>query len=406
MNHCDGCHDAGVLVHNGRIAAVGTADHLHAVMAANHWDRRAFASIDAAGKAVVPGLVDCHTHLVFAGHRAEEFFWRLAGDNYLDILARGGGILSTVKATRRASRAQLLAGGLGRLDALLSFGVTTVEAKSGYGLDLDTEIKQLEVTAELNRRHCIDVVPTFLGAHALPPEFAGRADDYIDWLITAVLPLVAAKKLAVFCDVFCETGVFSIAQSRRLLTAAATLGLKAKLHADEMSPLGGAELAAELKAVSADHLLHASAKAMAAMANAGVVAVALPVTAFGLRQPYADAAAVIGAGCALALSTDLNPGTCFSESIPLLVALAAIHMNLTPEQILNALTINAAAALDRADTTGSIDVGKAGDLVILEDPHYRFMAYRLGVNTVEKVIKAGNLVFDKTQGGVLPCSRI
>jgi imidazolonepropionase len=405
MSVCQEITEAGVLSHQGRIAAVGSAGHIAAVMTANGWKREDFTVIDAAGKAVVPGLIDGHTHLVFAGHRTDEFFWRLRGDSYLDILGRGGGILSTVAATRQASVEALTEAGLQHLDTMLGFGVTTVEAKSGYGLDLATEIKQLEVAGRLNRRHCIDVVPTFLGAHAVAPEFKGRPEAYVDWMIAEALPEVARRGLAEFCDVFCETGVFSVAQSRRLLAAARDLGFKLKIHADEMTPLGGAELAAELEAVSADHLLHASPGGLRAMAQAGVVAVLLPTTAFGLRQPYADAGAMLAAGCAVALATDFNPGTCFSESIPLVAALAAVHLNLGPAQILNALTINAAASLGRAGTLGSLDVGKAADLVILAHPSHAFLAYRLGVSTVEKVVKAGCLVFDRNQGGLMPCSR-
>ena len=278
---------------------------------------------------------------------------------------------------------------------MLAFGVTTVEGKSGYGLDRETEIKQLEVMADLNRLHPLDVVPTFMGAHAVLPEFKGREDAYIDFVLADVVPEVASRKLAEFCDVFCEKNVFSVAQSRRLLTSAAASGLKAKLHADEIVQLGGAELAAEIGAVSADHLLHVSEDGIRAMAGAGVVATLLPATAFSLREPYARGRYMIDAGCAVALATDFNPGSCYCESIPLIAALAALYMNLTPEEIVTALTINGAAALGRADRIGSLDPGKQGDVVILENPSYRFIPYHIGVSTVEKVIKRGTLVFDK-----------
>ena len=387
--------DGAVVIEDGRISCVGPTTEVLTQLKASGKDVSIFEAIDASGRAVLPGFVDSHTHLVFGGFRAEEHVWRLKGDSYMDILRRGGGILSTVRATRGASQAELTAAGLKRLDSMLSFGVTTVEGKSGYGLDRTTEIKQLEVMAELNRRHPLEVVPTFMGAHAVLPEYKGREDDYIDFMLAEVVPEVAARGLAEFCDVFCERNVFSVAQSRRLLTQAMESGLKPKLHADEIVRLGGAELAAEIGAVSADHLLHASDEGLQAMAAAGVVATLLPATAFSLREPYARGRFVIDAGGAVALATDFNPGSCFSESIPLVAALAALYMNLTPEEIVTALTINAAAALGRAQAIGSLDPGKQGDVVILENPSYRFIPYHLGVSTVEKVIKRGTLVFDK-----------
>jgi imidazolonepropionase len=286
---------------------------------------------------------------------------------------------------------------------MLSFGVTTVEGKSGYGLDRETEIKQLEVMADLNRRHPLDVVPTFMGAHAVPPSYKGGEEAYIDFLLEEVVPEVASRRLADFCDVFCEKNVFSIEQSRRLLAAAAESGLKAKLHADEIAALGGAELAAEIGAVSADHLLQASDTGLEAMSAAGVIATLLPATAFSLKEPYARGRFMIDAGCAVALATDFNPGSCFSESIPLVAALAAIYMNLSAEEIVTALTINGAAALGRAQVIGSLDPGKQGDVIILEHPSHRFIAYHLGVSSVEKVIKNGVLVYDKLNQGDVQC---
>jgi imidazolonepropionase len=387
--------DGVVVIEQGKITRVGATAEVMTEFKAAGKDLSGFDTINASGKAVLPGFVDSHTHLVFGGYRADEYAWRLQGDSYMDILQRGGGILSTVRATRSASREELTEAGLKRLDSMLAFGVTTVEGKSGYGLDRETEIKQLEVMADLNRLHPLDVVPTFMGAHAVLPEHKGREDAYIDFLLKEVVPEVAARKLAEFCDVFCEKKVFSVEQSRRLLTRAAASGLKAKLHADEIVQLGGAELAAEIGAVSADHLLHASDDGIRAMAGAGVVATLLPATAFSLREPYARGRFMIDAGCAVALATDLNPGSCFCESIPLIAALAALYMNLTPEEIVTALTINGAAALGRADRIGSLDPGKRGDVVILESPSYRFIPYHIGVSTVEKVIKKGILVFDK-----------
>jgi imidazolonepropionase len=257
--------------------------------------------------------------------------------------------------------------------------------------------------AYLDQIHYVDVVPTFLGAHAIPQEYSGRTDAFIDFLAADVLPVVAHRKLAEFCDIFCEKNVFSIEQSRRLLARARDLGLKLKLHADEIVPLGGAELAAELGAVSADHLLQASDRGIKALAAAGVVATLLPITAFSLKEPYADGRQMIDSDCAVALATDLNPGSCFSESIPLVFALATLYMNMSVEETVSALTINAAAALDRADKIGSIDAGKQGDLIILEFPSYNFIPYHIGISVVEKVIKRGNLVFDKEKGGIIHC---
>ena len=339
--------------------------------------------------------MDSHTHFVFGGYRADEFAWRLRGDSYMAILQRGGGIHSTVEATRTAPVESLVREGIRRLDAMASFGVTTVEGKSGYGLDHPTEIKQLVAMAEIDGAHPVDVVPTFLGAHAVPREFAGRPEAYLDLVIDRVLPEVADRKLARFCDVFCEKGVFTVAQSRRLLQAARDLGLKPKLHADEMVRLGGAELAAELAAVSADHLLHASDDGIRDLARVGVVATLLPATAFSLREPYARARRMIDAGCAVALATDFNPGSCCSESIPLVFALATLYMGMTTEETVTALTLNGAAALGLADTVGSIDAGKLGDLVILAYPSYRFIPYRVGVNTVRTVVKKGRVIHDR-----------
>lgn len=381
--------NGSVVITDGRIQAVG---HAAAVLPA---DLDGYTIVDARGRAVLPGFVDSHTHLVFGGYRAEEFAWRLRGDSYMEIMARGGGIVNTVAATRKASPDELFASGQKRLDAMLAFGVTTVEGKSGYGLDARTEIKQLEVMRALDRSHPVDIVPTFLGAHAVPAEYKGRADAYIELLTDTVLPQVAERHLAEFCDVFCEKNVFSVDQSRRLLTRARDLGFKLTLHADEIVRLGGAELAAELQAVSADHLLQASDRGIAALAAARVVATLLPGTAFSLKAPYARGRYMIDHGCAVALATDLNPGSCFCESIPLIFALACLYMDLSPEEALCALTLNGAAAVGRADTVGSLEPGKLGDAVILEFPSYRYIPYHIGVSTVETVIKRGEVVFDK-----------
>ena len=382
--------DGAVVIEDGVIKAVGKTGEVLA-----GFDETGFETIDATGKAVLPGFIDSHTHFVFAGYRAEEFSWRLRGESYMEIMNRGGGIVNTVKATRKASGEELVELCRQRLDSMLSFGVTTVEGKSGYGLDEETEIKQLEVMEELDNIHPVDIVKTFLGAHAVPEDFKGREDEFIDYMIDNVMPQVANKNLAEFCDVFCEKGVFSLEQSKRLLLKAKELGFKLKIHADEISPLGGAELAADLGAVSADHLLYASDKGISEMTKNGIVATLLPGTAFSLKEPYARGRYIIDQDCAVSLATDLNPGSCFSESIPLIFVLATLYMDITIEEAVTALTINGAAALDRADRIGSIDVGKTGDVIILEFPSYKYIPYHIGVSCVEKVIKNGNLVFDK-----------
>jgi imidazolonepropionase len=387
-------NDGTVVIEEGIIKAVGKTEDILA-----DFDENRFSIIDAVGKAVLPGFVDSHTHFVFGGYRAQEFSWRLHGDSYMQIMERGGGILNTVLATREATKNELIEAGRKRLDSMLSFGVTTVEGKSGYGLDHDTELKQLEVMANLDNRHPVDIIRTFLGAHAVTKDYKGRENAYIDYLTDNVMPEVAERNLAEFCDVFCEKNVFSVEQSRQLLHRAKEMGFKLKIHADEIVQLGGAELAAELGAISADHLLQASEKGIRDMAENGVVATLLPGTAFSLREPYARGRYMIDNNCAVALATDLNPGSCFSESIPLIFALATLYMNMTIEETITALTINGAAALDRADAIGSIDAGKKGDVIVLEFPSYEFIPYHTGVSTVEKVVKYGNLVFDKEKKG-------
>ncbi|MDD4583693.1 MAG: imidazolonepropionase [Eubacteriales bacterium] len=380
--------DGAILIENGMITAVGTTEELFPF----HKDAQV---IDCTGKAVLPGFVDSHTHFVFDGYRAEEFSWRLKGESYMGIMLRGGGIQSTTLATRAASKDCLAELGRKRLASMLSLGVTTVEGKSGYGLDLDTEIKQLEVMRQLKEQQPVDIVPTFMGAHSVPMEYKGDPDGYINFIINRVLPVVAEKKLAEFCDVFCEANVFDLEQSRKLLLAGEKYGMKPKLHADEIVSIGGTALAARLGAVSADHLLHASEEGISLLAEKKVVATLLPATAFSLKEPYAKARRMIDRGCAVALASDFNPGSCFTNSIPLLFALATIYMDMTIEETVTAMTINGAAALNRADRIGSIDPGKIADLIVLEYPSYQFLHYHIGMNIVEKVIKRGKLVYDK-----------
>ncbi len=385
--------DGAVLIEEGIITKVGTTKDVLSGLEKNDVE-----IVDATNKTVLPGFVDSHTHFIFGGYRADEFSWRLAGQSYMEIMKQGGGILSTVQATRKATKEELIESGRKRLDSMLSFGVTTVEGKSGYGLDFDTEIKQLETMERLNKVHPVDIVKTFMGGHSVPQEYKGKENSYINYITEAVLPEVADRKLAEFCDVFCEKNVFSLEQSKTLLHKAKEMGLKSKIHADEMVQLGGAELAASLGAASADHLLNASDKGIEDLAKAGVVATLLPGTAFCLKEPYAKARYIIDNNCAVALATDFNPGSCFTESIPLIFALATLYMDMTTEEAITALTINGAAALDRADSIGSLDVGKKGDAVILECPSFRFIPYHAGINTVEKVIKNGRIVVDREHG--------
>ncbi|QUI24057.1 imidazolonepropionase [Vallitalea pronyensis] len=389
MNQLHVIGNGAVIVEDGHIMWVGKTPDIPRRL------EKVAETIDATGKTVLPGFVDSHTHFVFGGYREEEYAWRLAGHDYMTIMEKGGGIVNSVKQTQGASLDELIRKGMKRLDSMMSFGVTTVEGKSGYGLDMDTEIKQLQVMKKLNDRHKMDVIPTFLGAHAVPINYKGREDAFIDTMIHDVLPEVVGQNLAVFCDVFCEKGVFTVEQSKRMLLAAQAKGLKAKIHADEIVPLGGAELAAEIGAVSADHLLMASDEGIKAMVEQNVVATLLPGTAFSLKEDYARARDMMDAGLAVALATDFNPGSCFTESIPLIIALATLYMNMSIEETITALTLNGAAALDLADTIGSIDVGKKGDLVIHEFPSYKFIPYHIGVTTVEKVIKEGQVIFDK-----------
>lgn len=352
---------------------------------------------DAEGRVAIPGIVDSHTHLVFGGYRPDEFSWRLKGDTYMSIMERGGGIQSTVNATRLCTAEYMAEKASWFLRRMSEMGVTTVEAKSGYGLDIETERRQLEAIKALadNPETGLNIVSTFLGAHAVPTEYKGRTAEYVDYIIAEMLP--AFKDLAKCCDVFCEKNVFEIEDSRRLLKAAREAGYALKLHADEIVTLGGAELAAELGALSADHLLHVSDEGVRAMAEAGVVATLLPLTAFALKEPYAPARKFIEAGGAVALATDLNPGSCFSGSIPLTIALACIYMQMTIEETITALTLNGAAALGMADQIGSIEKGKRGDVAILEFDNINYLPYYVGMNCVRTTIHSGRVVFQSPQ---------
>jgi imidazolonepropionase len=378
----------------GKIVWVGpTAELLTSVRPA------AFAKrIDAYGKTVMPGLVDPHTHLVFAGSRENEFAMRIQGKSYQEIAAAGGGINATVAATRKASKAALKAEARKSLDRMLALGTTTVEAKSGYGLELETELKMLEVVRELNEEGPMTVIPTFMGAHEIPPEFRQNPEAYVDLVITRMIPEVVARRLARFCDVFCETGVFSVEQTERICRAAAGFGLEPRVHADELTDLGGAAMAARLRARTADHLLCAGDDGIRQMAAAGVIAVLLPGTAYFLHmQRYARAREMIAAGVPVALATDYNPGSCMTESLPLILNLACTQMRMLPAEAITAATINAAWAIGEEDCAGSLEVGKQADILILDAPTHEHLCYHFGVNLVETVVKNGKVVVEDGQ---------
>ncbi|MEJ9231021.1 imidazolonepropionase [Peribacillus butanolivorans] len=356
------------------------------------------STIDASGKVLTPGLIDPHTHLVFAGSREKELEMRLNGAKYIDILKAGGGILQTTTSTREASEEQLIEESLKRLNRFLQYGVTTVESKSGYGLTLEDELKQLRATKRLNEQHPIDLVSTFMGAHAIPVDYKENPEEFVRLVIEEMIPKVAEENLAEFCDVFCEEGVFTIEQSERILEAGKNFGLKPKIHADEIVQFGGAELAAKVGAVSADHLLQASTEGIKQMAESGVIAVLLPGTAFFLMEKPADARKMIEYGVPVALSTDRNPGSSPTESLPFVMNLACLTMKMTPAEVLTACTINAAHAIGRADQIGSIEVGKKADLVLFDAPNYQTLQYNYAVNLVDTVLKSGKVI---VEGGIL-----
>ena len=384
--------DAWVRMEDGVIAAVGTGTP----------ERPAGAEeLDAEGRLVTPGLVDAHTHLIFGGWRQNELAMKLRGVPYLDILAQGGGILSTVRATRSAGQGALEDKARLALDEMLSFGTTTCEAKSGYGLDLDTELKQLRAIRALNESHPVDLVPTFLGAHALPEDYKADRTAYIRLLCEEMIPAAAAEGLAEFCDVFCETGVFTAEESRTILEAGRRCGLAAKIHADEIDAIGGSRLAGELGAVSAEHLIVCPPEGIAAMARGGTVACLLPCTSFYLGAAFAPARDMIAAGVPVALATDFNPGSCPCLNMQLAMSLGCLKYRMTPEEVLTAATLNGAAAIGRADRTGSVEPGKAGDLVVWNAPDLEYVCYRLGSNLAGAVVKGGK-IYRNEQGPVGP----
>lgn len=381
--------DGSVWIENGKIKAVGTTAELNEQF--GEWEEDADV-FEAYGKLVTPGLVDPHTHFVYGGSREKEFEMRLEGASYMDIMNAGGGIHATARMTREATEEDLYLQAERRLDSFLRHGVTTVEGKSGYGMDLETELKQLDVMRQLNERHPVDIVPTFMGAHAVPPEYRGREEEFVSLIINEMIPAVASEKLAVFNDVFCEVGVYTPEQSRRILEAGRQHGLIPKIHADEIEPYGGAELAAEVGAISAEHLLKASDGGIRQMAKAGVIACLLPATALYLREKAARGREMIDAGVPVAISTDCNPGSSPTTSMPLVMNLACISMRMTPAESLVAATINAAHAIGVQDKAGSIEQGKQADLVMWNVKSYQELQYLFGVNHVSAVWKKGERV--------------
>ncbi len=378
--------NAGVLCSNGMIEWVGPM---------SAWDRTLpadFAELDAAGKVVLPGFVDSHTHMMFAGNRAHEFALRSQGASYQQIAEAGGGILSTIKNVRAASKKDLKRQTVRYLTEMMKHGTTSVEIKSGYGLDFDSEIKMMEAIQELAKEEMMTVVSTFIGAHAVPPEYKQNKSAYVGKVVDEMIPYVGRKKIATFCDVFCEKGYFELEDSERILTAGKNAGMLPKIHADELNALGGAQLAAKMGAISADHLEHVSDEGIAALRDAGVVGALLPGVSFFLNHGYAPARKLIDSGVAVAIATDFNPGSCMSFSMPMMMTIACTQMKMTPEEALTAGTLNGAAALNLSSTVGSIEVGKNADLVVADIPDYKFLAYHFGANHVVATIKNGTIL--------------
>ena len=388
MNELTILENAYIAVAQGKIFQVGVGDEYKKLIGENT------KVDDVGGKLVTPGLIDSHTHLVHGGSRENEFSMKLNGIPYIEILKNGGGILSTVKSTRESSKEKLYQKAKKSLDRMLEFGVTTIEAKSGYGLELNTEIKQLEVAKLLDKTHPIDLVHTFLGAHAILQEYKENHKGYIDILVDEMLPKIKNMGLAEFCDVFCEEGVFSIEESEYILSSAKKMGYKLKIHADEIESLGGAELAAKLGCISADHLMAASDKGIKMMVENKVVANILPATSFNLNKNYADCRKMIDMGAIVSLSSDYNPGSCPSENLQFVMQLGCLHLNMTPNEVLTSVTINAAYAIDRADEIGSLEVGKNADFVVFDAPNVEYLMYHFGINHTQRVYKNGKLVVD------------
>lgn len=386
MNELSIIENAAIAVDHGKIIAVGAEDD---VMEKHNY----FELINLEGKVVLPGLIDSHTHPVFWKTREAEFEMRLQGKTYEEIAASGGGIQNSVKALREASEDELFDISLKRVSQFQKYGTTTIEAKSGYGLSLKDELKSLRVIRRLNAECDIELIPTFLGAHEVPLEYKNRRDAYIDLLLNEMLPRVAEEKLAVYCDVFCETGVFSVDESEKILEAAKKLGLTPRVHADELTPLGGAELAAKVGAASADHLLQISDEGISTLKEAGVTATLLPGTAFFIRKPtYAPARKLIDRGCAVALATDFNPGSSYTQNLQFIMSLACLNMGMLPTEVINATTKNAAKSLGLYNRIGSVEEGKDADFIVCDIPNYKSLVYNYAINHVTATYKKGQQI--------------
>lgn len=386
MNELTILENAYIAIVEGKIFQVGTGENYKELVAENT------IIDDASGMLVTPGLVDSHTHLVHGGSRENEFSKKLNGVPYIQILQEGGGILSTVNATKNATFDVLYNKAKKSLDRMLEFGVTTVEEKSGYGLELETEVKQLEVAHKLDKDHPVDLVHTFLGAHAVPVEYKSDNEAYITLLVEEIMPKVKELGLAEFCDVFCEEGVFSVEESDYILSKAKEMGYKLKIHADEIVPIGGAELAAKLGCISADHLMAASDQGLKDMADKGVIANILPGTSFNLNKPSANGRKMIDLNVPISLSSDYNPGSCPSENLQFVMQLGCLNLKMTPNEVLTAVTINAAHCVDRATEIGSIEVGKKADIAVFDAPNVEYLMYHFGINHIDRVYKEGRLV--------------
>ncbi|MFD1019820.1 imidazolonepropionase [Thalassobacillus hwangdonensis] len=379
--------EAALAIADGKIAWIGSNDEADQLEGKE--------SIDAGGKLVSPGLVDPHTHLVFGGSREKEMALKQAGVPYLEILKQGGGILSTVQATREATEEELYEKARFHLERIASYGVTTMEAKSGYGLDRASELKQLRVAKKLNDAGKMDIVSTFLGPHAVPKDYDGDSEDFLDDMIS-MLDEIKQENLADYTDIFCETGVFTVEQSKRFMEASKEKGFGVKIHADEIDPLGGTELAAAIGAASADHLVAASDQAIKDLAESDTVAVLLPGTTFYLgKDAYARGREMIDSGVAVSLATDFNPGSCVTENLQLIMSIAALKLKMTPEEIWNAVTVNAAHAIGKGEQAGTIEVGKQADLVIWNAPNYHYIPYHYGVNHSQLVMKQGDKLWER-----------
>jgi len=382
--------DGAVAISGDYITFIGTSEELMTKVPSN----KKTIIIDASNKLVTPSFIDPHTHIIFDGYRENELEMKLAGMSYLEILESGGGILKTVNATRKAPLTRLINNGRKILNKMMEYGTTTIETKSGYGLDTESEIKSLLAIKELNHKHPMDIVSTFLGAHAIPPEYKGKNDEYVEVIVSEMIPRIAKEELAEFCDVFCEKGIFSTEQTKKILLSALKYGIKPQIHIDEIVDTNGALLAAELNAVQVGHLLKSNDKGLEALKRSKTIATLLPGTPFCLMlKDFAPARKMIEMGIPIALATDLNPN-CWTESMQMIIALACYHMKLSPAEALTAATINAACAIERQDEIGSIEVGKKADIVVFEVPNHNFLPYQFGVNLVSKVIKNGKVVVD------------